>query len=53
MAARAIYIGGPPTARKNQFKTHEAMVIRNYESFSPELLKPFITKIRTAKGAEG
>ncbi|HEX8652464.1 MAG TPA: DUF4062 domain-containing protein [Pyrinomonadaceae bacterium] len=53
MAARAIYIGSPPTERKNQFKTHEAMVIRNYESFSPELLKPFIAKIRMAKGAEG
>jgi hypothetical protein len=52
MLARAIYISGPPTARKDQFKTHEAVVIRNYESFSPELLKPLIAKIRTAKGAQ-
>jgi hypothetical protein len=53
MLARAIYISGPPTARKDQFKTHEALVIKNYESFSPELLKPFITKVQSAKGAQG
>jgi hypothetical protein len=53
MLARAIYISGPPTARKDQFKTHEALVIKNYESFSPELLEPFITKVQSAKGAQG
>ena len=53
MLARAIYIDDPPTARKDQFKTHEALVIRNYGPFSPELLKPFLTKIEAAKGAQG
>lgn len=52
MLARAIYISDPPTPRKDQFKTHEAIVIRNYGPFSPELLRPFLMKIQTAKGAQ-
>jgi hypothetical protein len=52
MLARAIYISDPPTPRKDQFKTHEAMVIRNYGAFSSELLQPFLTKIQAAKGAQ-
>jgi Domain of unknown function (DUF4062) len=51
MLARAIYISDPPTPRKDQFKTHEALVIRNHGAFSSELLKPFLTKIQNAKGA--
>ncbi|MGB7924023.1 MAG: TIR domain-containing protein [Pyrinomonadaceae bacterium] len=52
MLAKAIHISGPPTPRKDQFKTHEAIVIRNYGPFSPGLLEPFIVKTRTAKGAQ-
>jgi hypothetical protein len=53
MLARAIYISAPGNHRKEQFKTHEALVIRNYDAFSPELLKPLLAKIQTGKGAHG
>ena len=53
MLAKAIYISGPQTPRKDQFRTHEAVVIKNYGEFSPELLNPLLTQIQTAKGAHG
>lgn len=53
LLAKAIYISGPRTARKDQFKTHEALVVRNYEAFSPEPLQPLLAKIRITKGAHG
>lgn len=45
MLAQAIYIGGAQTSQKQQFRTHEALVIKSFEAFSADLLKPFLTKI--------
>lgn len=51
MLARAIYVGGPQTIQKQRFRTREALVIENFEAFSPDLLKPFLTQIAQGQGA--
>jgi hypothetical protein len=50
LAAKAIYITGPPTDSKERIRDHDALVIRNYEAFSPESLQPFLEKVQRAKG---
>lgn len=46
LLAKAIYISGSEeTALKQHFRTHEAMVIKCPEDFSPELLQTFVEQI--------
>ena len=49
--AKAIYITGPPTDSKERIRDHDALVIKNYEAFSPERLQPFLERVQRAKGA--
>lgn len=51
LAAKAIYITGPPTDSKERIREHDALVIKDYDAFSPELLQPFLEKVQKAKGA--
>ena len=50
LTGKAIYIGGPASPMKDRFKTLEARVIRNYDSFDPALLDSFIDDVSKAKG---
>ena len=50
LTGKAIYIGGPASPMKDRFKTLEARVIRNYDSFEPALLDSFIDDVSKAKG---
>lgn len=45
LKARAIYVGGQPTAEKQRFVTPHAMVIKGFQEFSPERLSPFIAAL--------
>jgi hypothetical protein len=47
--AKGIYVGGPETDSKLRYRTHEALVMRNFGSFSADTLRPFIEKIQSAK----
>jgi hypothetical protein len=51
LAAKAIYISGPPTDSKERIRDHDSLVIKNYDTFSAEQLEPFLERIRKAKGA--
>jgi hypothetical protein len=51
LAAKAIYISGPPTDSKERVRDRDALVIRNYDAFSPEPLQPFLELLQRAKGA--
>jgi hypothetical protein len=43
--AKGIYVGGPETSSKLRYKTHEALVMRNFGPFSADTLRPFLNKI--------
>lgn len=45
MLAKAIYVAEPQTSQKQQFRTREALTIKNFGAFSPELLAPFLTQV--------
>ncbi len=47
--AVAICVLPPDTVEKEHFRTHEALVIRPGSSCSPELLAPFISRLRGAE----
>lgn len=49
--AKGIYVGGPETDAKLRYRTHEALVMRNFGTFSADSLRPFIEKIQSAKKA--
>ena len=49
MLAKAIYIAGPQTPVKRNVRDVEALVIKGFDGFRPELLAPFIEKV--GKGA--
>lgn len=51
MLAKGIYVGGPETDVKLRYRTHEALVMRNFGSFSADTLRPFVEKIQSAKKA--
>ncbi len=50
LLAKAIYVTGPPTPSKERVRDLEALVIRNFDKFSPEPLQPFLEKVRQGKG---
>ena len=49
MLAKGILIGGPETTAKVRYRTHEAMVMRDFGTFSPDTLQPFLEEISNAK----
>jgi hypothetical protein len=54
--AKAFYISAPLTVGKERFKTHEALVIRDYGVLSPEtlpnVLQPFLAQIEAPRRAQ-
>ncbi len=44
--AKAIYVSSPVTPEKERFRTNDALVLRNGQGFNPEILQPFIQKLR-------
>jgi hypothetical protein len=51
MLAKAIYIAGPQTPVKRNVRDLEAVVIKGFEGFRPELLAPFLEKVGRGAGA--
>ena len=51
MLAKGIYISGPQTEAKERVRDHEAVIIKNYDEFSPADLQPIVTRLQKAKGA--
>jgi hypothetical protein len=43
--AKAVYIVSPETEGKSELETHEAMVLRGAETFSPDALAPFVNRL--------
>jgi hypothetical protein len=50
MLAIAVYVAGPETNQKQRFRTHQAMVIKNFEEFSPHALEPFRVQLTQRQG---
>jgi hypothetical protein len=50
LLSKAVYVTCPDTKPKQRFRTHEAMVIKSPEQFSPELLKPFVDQLGSMEG---
>jgi hypothetical protein len=51
MLAQAVYVAPPRSQPKELFRTHVAMVIKNFGDFHPDSLAAFLQKIQEAKGA--
>jgi TIR domain-containing protein len=51
--ARAIYCAAPETPHKQRFLTHEALLIKEYGSFSASSLHSFLAEMKTTKSAKG
>lgn len=50
LAARAVYVSAPHTGEKERFRTREVpLVIRNFETFSPDALSPFLNAISSGQ----
>ncbi len=49
MLTNMIYLDAPETPPKQRFRTHEAMVIKNFGPFSPEALAPFLEVLKSGK----
>jgi hypothetical protein len=49
MLAKGIYVGGPETSSKLRYRTHEALVMRNFTEFSSDTLQPFIDQLQSAR----
>jgi hypothetical protein len=47
--ATAIYAGPPVSRHKERLRSREAMVIKNFQSFSAEALKPFMAAIEAGR----
>ena len=48
MRALAIALAAPASPQKQQFRTHEATVIPQFDGFSPDPLRPFLRQARNA-----
>lgn len=42
----------PRTAEKERFRTHEAMVMPQWDGFAPGLLEPFVAQLRVTRSVE-
>ncbi|MGH9175571.1 MAG: hypothetical protein ACRD1H_14495, partial [Vicinamibacterales bacterium] len=46
MPVVAICLVGPKTPEKERFRTHKAIVIPQWDGFSPEALQPFVSAVQ-------
>ena len=51
LLAKAIYVGAPRTDAKERLRDHAAVIVKNYEAFSPESLRAFLAQLSKDKGA--
>lgn len=47
--AKGVYIAGPSTLEKEEVETNEAIVLHSQDGFSPETMRPFLTKLLSAE----
>lgn len=51
LAAKAVYVGGEPTPRKQRFRMPGVpLVIHDFEGFTPATIQPFVHAVRAAQG---
>ncbi|MBI1762083.1 MAG: toll/interleukin-1 receptor domain-containing protein [Acidobacteria bacterium] len=48
LAAKAIYIGEAETMEKDLLNSSDPLVLKNYAPFTPEIIEPFVQRIRAA-----
>jgi hypothetical protein len=53
MSAKFIYIGPNETEHKRDFRTHDAVVIKNFANFSPASLTPLLAQFAQTQSAKG
>ena len=53
LLAKGVYVGAPRTESKERLRDHATTIIKNYESFSPDTLRTFLTQLQKEKGARG
>ena len=46
MPVVGISLVAPRTPEKERFRTHEALVIQQWDGFSPDLLQPFVSRVK-------
>lgn len=51
LLAHGVYVVGPETDHKKTFDTNETLVMKCYEDFSPDSLKPFLEQLKQNKSA--
>jgi hypothetical protein len=53
LLSSAIYMAGPHTPQKERYRTHEvAMVLKNFEQFTPDSLEPFLSAVARKNGGQ-
>jgi len=45
LLAKALYVSGPRTDAKERLRDHETLMLKNYDAFSPESLRPFVDRL--------
>ncbi len=50
LLAKAVYVAAPVTPSKQQFTDPEVPIIQGFETFSPNLLAPFLTQVSQKSG---
>jgi hypothetical protein len=51
LLAKVIYVAAPNTPAKEQVRDREAVVVKNFETFSPESLRPLLKLLRPPEHA--
>jgi hypothetical protein len=51
LAAKAVYVGGELTPKKQRFRAHEVpLIIRDFDGFTPDMIRPFVQAVRAGQG---
>jgi len=53
MIERTVYLASPQTPDKINYRTLDATVIRNFDVFDPDLLKPFLAALARTESVKG
>jgi hypothetical protein len=48
VSAKAVYLAPPFTSAKDEFMTHEALILRSTGEFTPDTIAPFLADLRQA-----
>ncbi len=47
--ATAVYIGAPATQQKERFRSRDAMIIKNFDAFTPKNLEPLMSAVKQSQ----